>query len=127
MSRPNNNRWKTYRRDPSSTADARRALAIMFASAISAELEISDSGYMFIARFPSSDGIGPVEAPTLALLAIRICASVPSSWLPGRGDSIDVNPMLLRCCEKIAAANNALAEVNARLVDAFLDRCGEQE
>lgn len=121
MSNSRNNGWKIHRRNPSSTADARRALAIMFASAISAELKITDNGSVFKARFPASSGIPAVEAPTLALLSVRICAAVPSAWWTGQTDSVDINRMLLRCCESLTAANTALAEANAHLVNVLLN------
>lgn len=115
MSKTTDNRWKRLRRTPSSTAGARRALALAYSSIEGVSVSIRDDGSVFNATVSWRDRRDSFSEPTLPLLAVRLNRII-SGW--SRRHILDQSEAMLRLSE----AYHLVCESNSKLLDLYVGR-----
>lgn len=111
MSKSNNNGWKKLRRNPSSTAGARNALALAYSSIEGVSVSIRDNGSVFNATVSWRDRRDSFSEPTLPLLAIRL-NSIISGW--SRRQILDQSEAMRHLSDaylKVCESNRTLLEL----------------
>lgn len=111
MSKTTNNRWKKLRRTPSSTAGARRALALAYSSIEGVSVSIRDDGSVFNATVSWRDRSEAFSEPTLPLVALR-ANRIISGW--SRKQILDQSEAMRHLSEaylKVCESNRTLLEL----------------